>query len=98
MIFFDVKSVFTNVPLHQRIEMILSKVYQEMKIKKSIPKNIFRELLYLCTKKVDFMFNGKIYIQSDGLAMGCPLGPLLTNIFYDVIRRRGHTKVNALSM
>ena len=97
-IFFDVKSVFTDVPLHQRIEMILSKVYQEMKIKTSIPKNIFRELLYLCTKKVHFMFNDKIYIQSDGVAMGCPLGPLLANIFYDAIRRRGHTKVNALSM
>ena len=98
MISFDVKSVFTNVPLHQRIEMILSKVYQEMKIKKSIPKNIFRELLYLCTKKVHFMFNDKIYIQSDGVAMDYPLGPLLANIFYDAIRRRGHTKVNALSM
>ena len=44
MIFFDVKSLFTNVPLHQTIDTILSKVYQEKKIKTSVPKNILREL------------------------------------------------------
>ena len=60
MIFFDVKNLFNNVPLHQTIEIILSKVYQEKKIKTSIPKNILRELLYLCTKEVPFMFNDEI--------------------------------------
>ena len=67
--------------LHQMIEIILSKVYQEKKIKTSIPKNILRELLYLCTKEVHFMFNDEIYIQSVGVAMGSPLGPLFANIF-----------------
>ena len=70
-----------NVPLHQTIEIILSKVYQEKKIKASISKNIFRELLYLCTKDVPFMFNDEIYIQSEGVAVGPPLGPLFANIF-----------------
>ena len=62
MISFDVKNLFTNVSLHQTIEIILSKVCQEKKIKTSIPKNIHRELLYLCTKEVHFMFNDMIYI------------------------------------
>ena len=44
MIFFDVKSLFTNVLLHQTIDIIFSKVYQEKKIKTSIPQNILREL------------------------------------------------------
>ena len=39
------------------------------------------ELLYLCMKNVHFTFNNKIYIQNDGLAMGSPLGLVLTNIF-----------------
>ena len=81
MIFFDVKNLFNNVPLHQTIEIILSKVYQEQKIKTSIPKNILRELLYLCTKEVHFMFKDEIYIQSDRVAMGSPLGTSLANIF-----------------
>ena len=38
------------------------------------------ELLYLCMKNVHFTFNNKIYIQNDGLAMGSPLGLVLTNI------------------
>ena len=80
MISFDVKSLFNNVHLHQTIEMALYNDYQENKIETSIPKNILRELLYLCTKEVHFMFNDKIYIQNDGVAMGSPLGPLLANI------------------
>ena len=60
MISFDVKNLFTNVLLHRSIEIILLKVYQEKKIKTSIPKNILRELLYLCTKEVRFMFNDEI--------------------------------------
>ena len=58
MVSFDAKNLFTNVLLlYQTIEILLSKVYQEKKIERSIPKNILRELLYLCKKEVHFMFN-----------------------------------------
>ena len=66
MISFDVKSLFTNVWLHKTIEIILPNVYQEKKIKTSITKNIFRELFHLCRKEVHFIFNAKMYIQSEG--------------------------------
>ena len=36
-----------------------------------------KELLLLCTKSVQFIFNDEIYIQ----AIGSPLGPVLANIF-----------------
>ena len=44
MISFDVNSLFTSTPLDQTIKLILSQVYQEKKIKTSIPKNILREI------------------------------------------------------
>ena len=81
MISFDVENLFNNVPLNQTRDIILPKVYQEKKIKTSIPKSILRELLCLCTKEVHFIFNNEIQIQSDGVVMGSPLGPLLANIF-----------------
>ena len=40
-----------------------------------------KEMLLLCTKDVHFSYNHDIYIQSDGVAMGSPLGPVLARIF-----------------
>ena len=46
-----------------------------------------KELLLLCTKNVHFTFNGQIYIQVDGVAMGSPLAPLLADIFMIELER-----------
>ena len=81
MISFDVKNLFTNVPLNETIDIILTKVYDENKINTKIPKSIPKELLYLCTKHVHFKFNNEIYILCDGVAMRSPLRPVLANIF-----------------
>ena len=81
MISFEVKNLFTNVPLNETIDIILTKVYDENKKETNIPKSILKELLHLCTKHVHFKFNNEIYIQCDGVAMGSPLGSLLANIF-----------------
>ena len=81
MISFDVKSLFTNVPLNETINIILTEVYDGNKIGTKIPKSILKELLYLCTKHVHFKFNNEIYIQCDGVVTGSPLGSLVANIF-----------------
>ena len=80
MISFEVKSLFTNVPLDEIISIILRKIYDEGKIETNIPRNVMKELLLLCTKHVHFTFNRDIFIHLDGVAMGSPLGPLLANV------------------
>ena len=40
-----------------------------------------KELFLLWTKKIHFTFNGKIYMEVDGVAMGSPLRPVLADIF-----------------
>ena len=81
MISFDVKSLFTNVPLEKTIDIIIRKIYQEKKINTNIPKEHMRTLLYLCTKHVHFSYEGILYMQVNGVAMGSPLGPVIANIF-----------------
>ena len=81
MISFDVKSLFTNVPLDDTISIIARKIFDEVKKETNIPRKVMRELLLLCTKHVHFTFSGDIYNLLDGVAMGSPLGLLLANVF-----------------
>ena len=81
MISFDVVSLFTNVPLKQTIDIILRKIYDERKIKTKIPRQKMERLLLLCTQGTPFIFDGKMYVQIDGVMMGSPLGALFANIF-----------------
>jgi hypothetical protein len=81
MISFDVVSLFTNVPLHKTVDIILEKVYNEKLIKTRIKKENMKELLLLCTKDVPFTSNDEVFVQVDGVMMGSPLGPLFANIF-----------------
>ena len=81
MVSFNVKSLFTNVPLGQTINITLKRIYDDNELRISISRNEMKELLLLRTKKVNFAINGKIYMQVDGGAMGSPLGPVLADIF-----------------
>ena len=80
MVSFDVKSLFTNVPLDQTIDIIL-RIYHHKELDTSITKSEMKEMLTLCTKNVHFTYNWKIFVQTDGVAMGSPLGPVLADIF-----------------
>ena len=46
-----------------------------------------KNLLIYCTKNVHFSFNGNIYIQCDGVAIGSPLGPTLAGTFIVELER-----------
>ena len=75
MVPFDVKSLFTNVPLEKTIEITLKRIYERKEINTSISKKEMKQLLTLCTKNVHFIYDNKVYQQNDGVAMGSTLGP-----------------------
>ena len=47
----------------------------------NLSKQDLVDLLEGATKYQLFLFNGQLYEQTDGVAIGSPLGPLLTNAF-----------------
>ena len=87
MVSFDVKSLFTNVPLETTIDIILRRIYTNHELTTSLTKKEMKEILLLCTKNVHFTFNGQIYIKVDRVAMRCPLAPLLAHIFMIELER-----------
>ena len=81
MVSFDVKALFTNVILEYTIDLVLKRIYENHEISTSITRNEMREILLLCTKNVHFTFRDVVYLQTDGVVMGSPLGPVLAGIF-----------------
>ena len=78
---FDVKSLFTNIPLEETIDIIANSLYSENNSFLSFPINQFKKLLSFAVKNTLFLFNDKMYRQLDGVAMDSPLGPSFANIF-----------------
>ena len=78
---FDIQSLFTNIPLDEMIDVCVDVVYNNRKKVKGMLKRYCKQLLTLSVKSSFFLFNGVYYKQIDGVAMSCPLGPRLPNIF-----------------
>ena len=81
MVSFDVQSLFTNVPLDETINICIDRLYRSSLPPPSIPEVVLKRMIELCVKDNVFVFQGKVYYQRDGVAMGNSLGPLLANIF-----------------
>ena len=78
-------SVYTNVPLQETIETIAEKAFVDYWFNVTHILNITKpglvQLLEVATMNQLFQFDGKLYEQIDGVAMGSPLGPLMANAF-----------------
>ncbi len=79
---FDVTNLFTNIPLHETISIILDKLFFNPNVKViGFTRTVFKTLLEHSVLNILFLFNDKLYKQIEGLGMGLPLGPTFANIF-----------------
>ena len=77
----DVDSLFTNIHLEGTIKICTNELFKESETVEDLSKTEFKELLPMATKDSHFIFDGTLYKQIDGVAMGSPLGPTLANAF-----------------
>ena len=82
---FDVKALFTSVPVQPTIQIVKNRLQQDNTLPQrtamSIPQII--SLLEFCLTQTYFLFQGKYYKQTQGAAMGSPISPLIANIFME---------------
>ena len=92
MVSFDVKSLFTNVPLTYTINLILDRMYptcaticparpRTRHCKDCHRQHSFSDFLRAATSDIQFIFDGKTFVQHNGVAMGAPLAPVIADIF-----------------
>ena len=80
MVSFDMKSIFTNIPLDQTLDIILKRIYDHKELKTQITRCEMKKIFTLCAKNVHFTYNRKIFVQIDGVATVSLLGPVLADI------------------
>ncbi|CAF1146977.1 unnamed protein product, partial [Didymodactylos carnosus] len=94
MVSFDIQNLYTQIPIAQTIQIILSKMYphitQNHQCQKQVhstkhfcPNCLNREtlktLLEMATTQSHFLFNNQLYEQIDGLFMGSPLAAIMAD-------------------
>ena len=58
---FDVVSLFTNVPLHRTIMIILKRIYEDKLITTTLKKRTMKKRITDVCKKTAFSFNDNVY-------------------------------------
>ena len=73
---FDIKSLFTNIPLDETIDIIvINKSFSNTSRFHGFTQQQFTNLLTMTVKNGHFLFDGKHYHQkyNNGVAMGSPV-------------------------
>ena len=91
---FDVTSLFTCVPLEEVINICLDKLFANTNTVNNLNRTQLYKMLSFALKQNHFLFDGKVYNQVDGVAMGSPLGPVMANIFMCELERKALEQYN----
>ena len=82
---YDVKALFTSVPVQPSIQIVKQRLQQDNTLPQRTSMSISQitSLLEFCLTHTYFLFQGKYYEQVQGAAMGSPISPLIANIFME---------------
>ena len=80
-VFYDVESLFTNIPLKETIDYMLEQIYLHNQLPIICSKLFFPKLFEKINTKISFQLNSWFFKQKDGCAMGGPLSVTLSDIW-----------------
>ena len=82
IISYDVKALFTSVPTEPAIRIIKQHLegVQELQQRTSMTVKHIICLLEFCLKNTYFIFQGRLYEEVEGTAMGSPIRPIIANL------------------
>ena len=81
---FDVESLFTNIPLQETIALCVKLLFNDKSNIDGFTITDFHQLLTSIISESLVLFDGEYCKQTDGVAMGSPLGPTFSNIFFQL--------------
>ena len=94
---YDETALFTNVPLSGTVNILVDKALTDDWFNQTYDLNLEKEelaqLLEVATTNQLFQLDGHLYEQTDGVAMGSPLGLLMANVFMCHLQNSSHTMV-----
>ena len=85
MVSFDVRSLFTNVPTAESIQVIYDRLVKDMCLEERTILTAERivEMLELCLRSTYFSYQGVFYEQKEGAAMGSPVSAVVANMYME---------------
>ena len=85
MVSFEVKALFTSVPIQPAITIIkkLLEEDQSLQQRTTMSVNNITCLLEFCLKSTYFTYQGQHFEQLEGAAMGSPISPIVANLFME---------------
>ena len=93
MVSFDVKALFTNVPIDGAMTAVSRVLHNVDEESLPVPKEDFIKLISLCVSFNKFKFDSKEYEQISGLAMGSPLSAVLACLYMEVMEEDHYRRI-----
>ena len=99
MVSFDVESLFTNVPIEGAVQAALRKLEADSCLanRTTLTPTQIVDLLDFVLRSTYFQYDGLIYEQHEGAAMGSPVSAVKANLYMEDFEEQALTSATCMS-